>query len=129
MFSPIGGHEQSPQVSVPSFLENPFITPSPYYVTWLPTGVDGHKPRDEFEDIHHDLVVCNGGPNCPYYQAQFMHPPMNRSSPYKKSDQHSHSLMQETPASNEDGDEENTFSGLVIVGHHISLPEIINQDR
>ena len=37
--------------------------------------------------------------------------------------------MQETPASNEDGDEENTFSGLVIVGNHISLPEIINQDR
>jgi hypothetical protein len=98
-------------------------------VTFLPTGVDGHKPRDEFEDIHHDLVVCNGGPNCPYYQAQFMHPPMNRSSPYKKSDQHSHSLMQETPVSNEDGDEENTFSGLEIVGHHISLPEIINQDR
>ena len=128
MFSPLGGHEQSPQVSVPSFLENPFITPSPYYVTFLPTGVDGLKPRDEFEDINHDLVVCNGGPNCPYYQAQFMQPPMNRSSPYKKSE-HSHSLMQETPVSKDDGDEENTFSGLEIVGHHISLPEIINQDR
>jgi hypothetical protein len=89
----------------------------------LPSGVDGGKPRDEFDDIHHDLVICNGGPDCPYYQAQLMQAPQARGSPNRKFDQHSHSLMQETPASNQDDqDEENTYSGLMIVGHHISLP-------
>lgn len=75
--------------------------------------------RESDLESNHELIICDGGPNCPYYN------------------HHQHSEPQQVISSQEDDTPKMQgnnyqhnldFSGLVVVGHHISQPQIANQD-